>query len=69
MPVAELCPAEVLAGSVMPELRKLVVEADEEVVILSGRVTSFYLKQMAQECVKTATAGRRLVNRVVVEGR
>ncbi len=66
MSVVELCPAEVLAISPMPELRKLVVETDEGVVILSGRVSSFYLKQMAQECVKPAVAGRRLVNRVVV---
>ena len=42
------------------------VEASDEVVTLSGRVSSFYLKQMAQESVKPAVAGRRLVNRVEV---
>jgi len=50
----------------MPELRRLAVETSEEVVILSGRVSSFYLKQMAQESVKPAVAGRKLVNRVEV---
>jgi osmotically-inducible protein OsmY len=70
MSVAELAPPPtprtVLASSPMPELRRLDVEASDEVVVLSGRVSSFYLKQMAQECVKTATAGRKLVNRVEV---
>ena len=70
MPVAELCPppcpVEVLAASPMPELRRLSVEADDEVIVLSGRVSSFYLKQMAQEAVKPAVAGRRLVNRIEV---
>ena len=69
MSVAALCPpcpAEVLAASPMPELRRLEVEATDEAVTLRGRVSSFYLKQMAQECVKPAVAGRRLVNRVEV---
>lgn len=70
MSVTELypppCPAEVLAASAMPELRRLAVETSDEVVILSGRVSSFYLKQMAQESVKPAVAGRKLVNRVEV---
>jgi osmotically-inducible protein OsmY len=69
MPVAELCPpgpADVLAASPMPELRRLAVQADDAAVVLSGQVSSFYLKQMAQECVRTAAAGRQVVNRVQV---
>jgi osmotically-inducible protein OsmY len=62
-------PEAVLSASPMPELRRLAVEATDEVIILSGRVSSYYLKQMAQECVRTATAGRRVVNRVEVADR
>lgn len=70
MSVAELAPPPtprtVLSSSPMPELRRLDVEASDDAVVLSGRVSSFYLKQMAQECVRTAAAGRKLVNRVEV---
>ncbi|MFO0847513.1 MAG: BON domain-containing protein [Gemmataceae bacterium] len=59
-------PEAVLSASPMPELRRLAVESTEESVILSGRVSSYYMKQMAQECVRGVTAGRRVVNRVEV---
>jgi len=46
-------PEAVLSSSPMPELRRLEVYADEDEVILVGRVSSYYLKQLAQECVRT----------------
>jgi hypothetical protein len=55
-----------LSDSGQLELRRLAVTETSESVILDGEVTSFYLKQMAQETVKPATDGRRLVNRVFV---
>ena len=59
-------PVELLSGSPIPELRKLeVTETDREVVI-TGRVSSFYIKQLAQESIRSAVAGRRLQNRVIV---
>jgi len=39
---------------------------NEDEVILTGVVRSYYLKQMAQETVRPAVAGRRLHNKVVV---
>jgi RNA polymerase sigma-54 factor len=59
-------PEAVLSASSMPEQRRLAVLSTDESVILSGRVSSYYMKQMAQECVRGVTAGRRVVNRVEV---
>lgn len=64
--IAPPTPEAVLSASSMPELRRLAVVSTDESVILSGRVSSYYMKQMAQECVRGVTAGRRVVNRVEV---
>ena len=56
----------VLAACDHPQIRRLVCRESEDEVELSGRVASFYLKQVAQEAIREAVAGRRLVNRVVV---
>ena len=42
-------PEATLSASPMPELRRLVVVASDHEVVITGRVSSFYLKQMAQE--------------------
>jgi len=48
------------------DLRRLdVTETDAEIVI-SGIVSSYYLKQMAQEAIRPALSGRRLRNQVIV---
>lgn len=48
------------------DLRRLdVTESDVEIVI-SGIVSSYYLKQMAQEAIRPALSGRRLRNQVIV---
>ena len=48
------------------DLRRLEVIESESEVVITGIVTSYYLKQMAQETVRPAAAGRRLRNRVLV---
>jgi hypothetical protein len=58
--------AEALLANGHPELRQLTVIETEFEVELAGRVSSYYLKQVAQETAREAIAGRRLNNRVVV---
>jgi hypothetical protein len=43
------------------------VEETESKVVLTGRVTSYYLKQLAQETVLPVSGPRTLVNHVLVE--
>lgn len=58
--------ADALLANGHPELRQLTVSETEFEVELAGRVSSYYLKQVAQETAREAIAGRRLINRVVV---
>lgn len=58
--------AHALKKSSHPALRRLMVEGNEEALIISGRVTSYYLKQLAQETVMPVREGMRLVNQVNV---
>jgi hypothetical protein len=63
----ELSPAVLaLRRSPIPALRKLSLEETEEAVVLQGSVASYYLKQLAQETIMPALAGRVLQNRVLV---
>jgi hypothetical protein len=57
---------EVLSQNAIPALRVLGVEESDVEVILSGSVSSYYLKQMAQEAVLPLIGQRRLHNRVSV---
>jgi hypothetical protein len=58
--------ASLLRENPVNDLRRLeVIESDDEIVI-SGIVSSYYLKQMAQEAVRPALGSRRLRNRVLV---
>jgi hypothetical protein len=59
-------PAEVLTASPLPELRRLVVTATESEVVITGRVSTYYLKQLAQEALRPSLGHRRLLNRVEV---
>ncbi|HEY2784215.1 MAG TPA: BON domain-containing protein [Fimbriiglobus sp.] len=61
-----MSPVELLSGSPIPELRRLEVTENDREVVISGQVSSFYIKQLAQESVRVAVAGRMLQNRVVV---
>jgi hypothetical protein len=58
--------AHALRKSSHPALRMLRVEGDEGNLIISGKVTSYYLKQLAQETIMSVREGMKLVNRVDV---
>ena len=55
-----------LRQSPIPALRRLALEESETAVVIQGNVPSYYLKQLAQEAVMPALAGRALLNRVQV---
>jgi hypothetical protein len=55
-----------LDRSPIPALRKLSVEESEAAIVINGRVTSYYLKQLAQETIMPVLDGRALLNRVAV---
>ncbi len=59
-------PAVFLASS-NPELRRLVVQETEDNLEISGSVSCYYIKQLAQETLRRHADGRRIVNRVSVE--
>jgi hypothetical protein len=65
----ELEPREALptlTGNALPQLRGLVVALTVEELVITGTVSSFYLKQLAQEAVRPFLGTRRLINRVQV---
>jgi hypothetical protein len=55
-----------LRRSPIPALRKLSLEETENAVTIQGRVSSYYLKQLAQETILPLLEGRALHNRVQV---
>ena len=59
-------PAAVMTSSPLPQLRRLVVTVSEGEVVITGRVPTYYLKQLAQETVRPALGARCLHNRVEV---
>jgi osmotically-inducible protein OsmY len=63
-----LCPdaADALLSSPLGQLRRLVVNADDTRVVITGRVSSYYFKQMAQETVRPVLGDRTLINHVEV---
>lgn len=58
--------AEALANSPLGQLRRLMVAESETEVVLTGTVSSYYFKQMAQETIRYAVGRRQLVNHVDV---
>ena len=58
--------ASALRNSPIPALRKLSVEEGETTVTIQGKVSSYYLKQLAQETILPLVHGRALINRVQV---
>ncbi len=56
-----------LSESPIAEIRKIRVEQEGDMVMLDGRVRSFYAKQMAQETIRDASRGLHINNRVRVE--
>jgi hypothetical protein len=55
-----------LRRSPIPALRKLTLEESESCIIIQGQVSSYYLKQLAQETVLPLLDGRQLLNHVHV---
>ena len=71
--MAEFCLTDVatqaknaLSRSRIFDLRRLHVLQDGEAVVLRGRVSSFYHKQLAQEVVRNATDGAEVINAIRV---
>ena len=56
-----------LAASPIYELRDLQVELRDGALVLSGSVSSFYHKQLAQEVVRSVCREIELVNSILVE--
>jgi len=70
MTTATLAPrsaADALRDSPLPHLRTLCVAETDEELTISGRVSSYYYKQLAQEAVLPLLGHRRLNNLVVVQ--
>ena len=57
---------QALKQSSHPALRHLRVQETEETIIISGKVTSYYLKQLAQETIMPVRGALMLVNQVLV---
>jgi hypothetical protein len=69
MPIStkeRLTAAQILRANPRFELRKIFAEETESLVVLRGVVSSYYLKQVAQETVKSILDGRKLENLIVV---
>jgi len=60
--------AHALKRSSHPALRLLSVQEHEETLVISGKVSTYYLKQLAQETLMPVRGGLQLVNRVNVVG-
>jgi hypothetical protein len=58
--------ATALRHSPIPALRKLIIEETDDEVVINGSVSSYYLKQLAQETLMPCLDGRHLHNRVSV---
>ena len=56
-----------LLTSPVPAVRTLCVERHGRTLTLSGRVTSFYLKQLAQEAILEIAGELQVVNSVDVD--
>jgi osmotically-inducible protein OsmY len=55
-----------LRHSTYPELRRVTCEYHEGILTLRGRVSSYYMKQIAQTIVQHVEGVERVVNRVEV---
>lgn len=55
-----------LANSPIYELRELSVDHRDETLLISGQVSSFYYKQLAQEAVRSVCQGIEVVNSIRV---
>jgi hypothetical protein len=56
-----------LAGSPIFVLRELHVEHVDDALLLSGRVDTYYHKQLAQEVVRAVSDGLTVINQIDVD--
>jgi osmotically-inducible protein OsmY len=56
-----------LSTSPIYVLRELQVKRIDDALILSGRVDTYYHKQLAQEVVRAVSGGLNLVNSIIVD--
>ncbi len=49
------------------DLRKLRVEIEDDALIITGKVATFYYKQMAQEAVRAVVRDIHVINRIDVD--
>ena len=56
-----------LKSSPIFALRDLRVESNGKSLLISGRVSSFYYKQLAQEVVRSVSEGLQVVNSIDVD--
>lgn len=56
-----------LRRSPIPALRKLTLTESDTTITIQGQVSSYYLKQLAQETILPLLDGRQLLNRVQVD--
>jgi hypothetical protein len=59
--------AQILDTSDLTELTGVIIHEDDQHVVLRGRVSSFYLKAMAQHLLRDAVGNRKLINLVEVD--
>ena len=64
----EICrrASEALATSSVQEIRGLAVDREQGILRVTGRVGSFYHKQLAFETVRSVSRGMQILNRVDV---
>jgi len=55
-----------LEASPYHELRRVEVDVDDQEIVLSGSVPSYFIKQLAQETSRSAGEGRKIQNQLVV---
>lgn len=65
-PPAQSRAASALRDSPIPALRQLSVEETDSQVVIAGCVSSYYLKQLAQEAIMPVLDKRELSNQVTV---
>jgi osmotically-inducible protein OsmY len=56
-----------LASSSVYPLRELTVESQNDAILITGSVNSFYHKQLAQEAVRAVVGAIEVVNSVQVQ--
>ncbi len=65
-PIPPQSAEEALKTCGIPALRAVVVHEEQTLLILKGRLPSYYLKQLAQEAVMPFLGTRIMENRIVV---